>query len=323
MTGAARPADGAVRLVRLHGDPLLAVRLNLGKLRHGVADPTHRRLSDGQWWRASRTPEGPATSVWVALPEGVRVQAWGPGAEWTLEQAPRLLGAEDDPSGFEPRHPVLLAAARRLHGLRIGASDRVHEALAPACLEQVVTSEEALSAFRLLVREFGEPAPGPARDPGSTAYGLRLPPDAATWARIPSWRFLAAGVEQRRSAPLVRSAVRGSALERLGGRGSSDVDRALRSFPGIGPWTSAEVRQRSHGDADAWSIGDYHVGGHLSYALTGVKGDDDAALEALEPYRGHRFRVQLLIELTAPRPPRRGPRTTLPTHTPRATRGRS
>ncbi len=59
-----------------------------------------------------------------------------------------------------------------------GATDAVVEALAPACLEQVVTGKEAFRAFRLLTLEFGEPAPGPTDDPTSAAYGMRLPPTA-------------------------------------------------------------------------------------------------------------------------------------------------
>jgi hypothetical protein len=51
--------------------------------------------------------------------------------------------------------------------------------------------------------------------------------------------------------------------------------------------------------------------------------DDDACLAILEPYRGHRFRVQMLLSMVARRRPRRGPRMALPTHTPYATRGSS
>ena len=119
------------------------------------------------------------------------------------------------------------------------------------------------------------------------------------WARIPTWRFLAAGVEQRRSATLVRAAGRASALERTLAGENAAADRALRSLPGIGPWTSAEVRQRAHGDADAWSIHDYHVAKDITYALVGEPLDDAACLEILEPYRGHRYRVQLLLSLSA------------------------
>ena len=35
----------------------------------------------------------------------------------------------------------------------------------------------------------------------------------------------------------------------------------------------------------------------VSYALTGVEGDDDAMLEALEPFAGHRQRVVRLVKL--------------------------
>ena len=36
--------------------------------------------------------------------------------------------------------------------------------------------------------------------------------------------------------------------------------------------------------------------------------DDDAMLELLEPYQGHRYRAVRMIELSGLHPPRRGPR---------------
>ena len=316
------PSADVSRVLRLGRPvPLGAV---FGHHRRGPGDPTHRRLGTG-WLRTTRTPEGAALVKIAPIADGVRGDAWGPGAGWAMERLPRLVGDHDDPSGFVPRpeHPPLVEAVRRFGAYRIGATDAVVEALAPACLEQVVTGKEAFRAFRLLTLEFGEPAPGPTDDPTSAAYGMRLAPTAAVWARIPSWKFLAAGVEQRRSRTLVRSMTRATALERTLGRPSEEVDAALRSLPGIGAWTSAEVRQRAHGDADAWSIGDYHVGKGITWALTGEQLDDDACTEILEPYRGHRFRVQQLLAMMGLRPPRRAPRMTLPTHTPYATRGRS
>ncbi|MFT4166398.1 MAG: DNA-3-methyladenine glycosylase 2 family protein, partial [Microlunatus sp.] len=189
----------------------------IGPHHRGPGDPTHRRLGPGHWLRASLTPAGPVLLRVAAAGTTVSARAWGAGAEWALDQLPMLLGAADDPSGFVPRpeHEALVQAHRRFGAeLRIGRSERVFEALAPACLEQVVTGTEAFRAFRLLVGEFGEPAPGPATEPGSPAYGMRVPPPAEVWAQIPSWTFLAAGVEQRRSAPLVRAAGRAAALER-------------------------------------------------------------------------------------------------------------
>lgn len=319
MTAGSAAPSRVLRLGRPH-----ALEITLGLHRRGPGDPTHRRLGP-LWFRATRTPLGPALVKLLLTADTVSARAWGEGAEWALDQLPRLAGEGDDPDGFTPRpeHAPLVEAVRRRPGYRVGASDAAFEALAPACLEQVVTGQEAYRAWRLLVGQYGEPAPGPARDPDSPAYGMRIPPAPEAWASVPSWTFLAAGVEQRRSRTLVRAAGRAAALERTLERSPVDADRALRSLPGVGAWTSAEIRQRAHGDADAWSIGDYHVGKHLTYALLGEALDDDAALEVLEPYRGHRFRVQMLLMTTTPGRPRRGPRMTLPTHTPYASRGRS
>jgi 3-methyladenine DNA glycosylase/8-oxoguanine DNA glycosylase len=295
-----------------------------GQLRRGPGDPTHRRVGDIHL-RATRTPAGPALIKIISNGDQVSARAWGEGAEWSLDQLPRLVGAEDNPRAFrpQPEHASLVEAWQRYGHYRVGRTEAVFEALAPACIEQVVTGKEAFRAWRLLVREFGEPAPGPARDPGSAAYGMYLPPTPDVWSKVPSWRFLAAGVEQRRSRTLVRTASRAAGLERTLSGSHEQADRALRSFPGVGAWTSAEVRQRAHGDPDAWSIGDYHVGKDITYALTGEELDDEACLEILEPYRGHRFRVQMLLSMIGKRRPRRAPRMSLPTHTPYATRGKS
>jgi len=78
---------------------------------------------------------------------------------------------------------------------------------------------------------------------------------------------------------------------------------------GIGPWTVAEVSSRALGDADAVSVGDYHLAHLVGWALTGSRTDDAGMLRLLEPWAGHRQRVIRLIELTqAARAPRFGPR---------------
>lgn len=293
----------------------------LGRLRRGAGDPTHRRLAAGQWLRATRLSSGTALLRISADRVGVHARAWGAGANEALERLPRLVGLHDSTDGFVPQHNVLAAALHHNPWLTVGATDAVVEAMAPACLEQVVTGKEAFRAFRQLVGQFGEPAPGPVTELGSPAYGMRVQPTAAAWSKIPSWTFLAAGVEQRRSRTLVTATQRGTALERT--LTSAGADEALRSLPGVGAWTSAEVRQRAHGDPDAWSVGDYHVAHHITFALVGEQLDDDACEEILEPYRGHRYRVQQLVGRTGVRRERRGPKMELPTHTPRATRGRS
>jgi 3-methyladenine DNA glycosylase/8-oxoguanine DNA glycosylase len=97
-------------------------------------------------------------------------------------------------------------------------------------------------------------------------------------------------------------------LERLADVPPADAAARLRSLPGIGAWTAAEVGQRALGDADAVSVGDYHVPSLVGWVLVGEPVDDDTMLELLEPYRGHRYRAVRMVELSGLAPPRRGPR---------------
>ncbi len=247
------------------------------------------------------------------------VTCWGAGAAWLAERAGRLLGADDVIDGFDPsRHPLVAEAARRRPWVRLGRTDAVLEALAPAALEQVVTGKEAFRSQRLLVQRYGDPVGGEAAEPGAPAYGMRLPLSAEQWRAVPSWEFLRVGVEERRRVPLLAAAARGRSLERLATPAfAGDVDVALRSLPGVGPWTSAQVRQRALGDSDAWSIGDYHAGGQLTFALVGEQLDDAACEEVLAPFAGHRYRVEVLVLSLGITPERHGARRTLPSHFPR------
>ena len=64
------------------------------------------------------------------------------------------------------------------------------------------------------------------------------------------------------------------------------------------------------------SFGDYHVAKDIGWALTGTPVDDEGLATLLEPYAGHRYRVQRLLELSGAMRPRRGPRMALRTHLP-------
>jgi 3-methyladenine DNA glycosylase/8-oxoguanine DNA glycosylase len=241
----------------------------------------------------------------------VEASAWGAGADWVLEQLPAMLGAEDDPTGFEPRHDVIAEAHRRHPHWRIGRTGLVMEALVPGIIEQKVTGQEAFAGFRSLVYRFGERAPGPGEE-----RNLWVQPSPEQLRAIPSWEWLKLHIDPARSKALVRAARVASSLERTVGLPGDEVDRRLRSIPGIGVWTSAEVRFRAHGDADAVSFGDYHIAKDVGWALTGEEVDDDGLAELLEPYRPHRYRVQRLVELAGLHRPRRGPRMAPRTHLP-------
>ncbi len=280
----------------------VSLRVLLGLHRRGPADPTHAVDGTGRWWRTARTPIGPATATVVVEKDEVAASAWGPGAAWVLEHLPEWLGAADDPTGFRPTHPVLRDGARRLAGPRIGRTGLVMEALVPAILEQKVTGGESRRAWAALVRRYGEPAPGPAA-------GLLVVPSPDTWRSIPSWEWHRVGVGPQRAATCVRAAALASRLEQAVTMPTDRADARLQAVPGVGAWTSAEVRARALGDADAVSVGDAHVPRLITYALTGqVSDSDDVMLEALEPYVGHRFRVQRTLELSGVKAPRYGPR---------------
>jgi 3-methyladenine DNA glycosylase/8-oxoguanine DNA glycosylase len=280
----------------------------LGTLRHGAGDPTYTVTPDGAIWRAVTTPDGPATVRIIASGQRIEAEAWGDGADWALASLPAMLGAEDDPTGFVPVHDVLITAQRQRPHLRVPRTRRVWEALVPAVLEQKVTGKQASGSFRSLLRQYGDPAPGPE-------LGLRLIPSPEVVAQIPSWAWLKMQVEPAASRTLVNAAARATALERTLDLDSEAADRALRSLPGIGVWTSAEVRARAHGDPDAISFGDFHIAKDIGYALTGEAADDAGLERLLEPYLGHRLRVQML--LAGIHRPRRGPRMSVPTHLPR------
>src|SRR5215471_8857274 len=288
------------------------VRIALSVHGRGSSDPTFRIDGAGAIWRTSLTPDGPAT-IRVMTPARpsqvagapVRAQAWGPGAEWLLDALPAALGRDDDPAGFDPAgHPILRQVARRHPGLRLGRSGRLMEALVPAILEQKVAGVEAQRAWRILLAKFGTPPPGPAPP------GMRVFPEPKTWRHIPSWEWHRAGVEGVRAQTIITAASVSDSLERLLTQTHQEADRKLRTIAGIGPWTSAEARQRAAGDPDAVSVGDFHLPNIVGWVLAGREQTDDAAmLELLAPYAGHRHRVARLAELSGlGGPPRRGSR---------------
>jgi 3-methyladenine DNA glycosylase/8-oxoguanine DNA glycosylase len=281
------------------------LRRSLGVLRRGPYDPAFRQEPDGTAWRVTRTPEGPVT-LRIAPGHRITASGWGPGADWALDRLPALLGAEDRPEEFVPRHRLLADVLRRHRGLRLIRTGLVMESLIPSVLEQKVTTDEAYLAWRRLLRRFGEPPPGPAEE---IPDGMAVLPDRHGWAHIPSWEWHRAGVDHKRSATVMRAVRLAPRLEQAAAMELPEAAGRLQAVPGIGPWTAAEVLQRSNGAADAVTVGDLHLPGIVGYALTGERGADDARmLELLAPYAGQRHRATRLIMLTGRTPPRRAPR---------------
>ncbi|GEL16965.1 DNA-3-methyladenine glycosylase family protein [Pseudonocardia asaccharolytica] len=279
----------------------------LAPLRRGRGDPTWRSVDDGSGasgiWRVATTSDGPATLRLHRRADGTVVAAaWGPGAAWTLDGLPALLGADDDPERFVAHHRIVGDAAQRMPGLRLGSTRRVWDVLVPAILEQKVTGVEARRSWRELCRRFGDPAPGPAPE------GLHVPPSPARIRAIPDWEWHRAGVDSKRRRAILAAAVVAPRLERAVELGGEAGRQLLRRVPGIGVWTAAEAAQRAWGDPDAVSFGDLHVPSLVGWALVGRPLDDAGLLAVLAPYVPQRQRAVRYIELSGFRRPRFGPR---------------
>jgi 3-methyladenine DNA glycosylase/8-oxoguanine DNA glycosylase len=294
----------------------LDLSLTLGPLRRGPHDPC-LRMRGYDVLRATRAPGGPSTLHLQLQPHSgtLHAQAWGPGAEWALEHLPDLIGETDDDApltglldAFSPqdRSRILLRDLhRRFPGLRIPRSRAVTEALVPTILEQKVAGVEAHRSYRQLVRALGEPAPGPRE----LTDGLMVPPSPAALSGTPYWAFHKFGIERKRADTVRLACSYASRLDALTDLPPAEARDRMSTLPGIGAWSAAEVALVALGDADAVSVGDFHLPHMVSWALTGARGgDDQTMLDLLEPYRGQRGRVQRLIECSGIAPPRRGPR---------------
>lgn len=288
---------------RLATDRPVDLEATLGPLRFG-RDPSWGRLSPGVLAKASLTPQGPGVEflrVDVGAGE-VLQEAFGPGADWLAARLPELIGETDDPGEFIPPE-VLLTVARRHRGLRVPRSRLVVESLVPVVIGQKVTGVEAGASYRRLVLALGTPVGvGPLPE-------LVVPPSPEQWRAVPSWQWHRAGVGPERAGTVVAAMARARSLERLVETSHAEARRGLMSLRGVGEWTAAEVAQRVLGDADAVSVGDFHTAKSIVYLLTGSRnGTDQQMLDLLEDFRGHRFRVQRLVELGHIKQPRRGPR---------------
>ena len=262
------------------------------------------RFQDGGVVRATWTSEGAATLRMTPSRTSVSAEAWGPGAAAALEMVPGLMGTLDDQTALKPHDGRVAEFVRRQPGLRLARSGSVMDSLVVSILGQKVVGKDAQRSYRDLLVRFGEAAPGPFR--------LRLPPPPRKLARLPYWAFHPLGVERRRADTIRAAAAVAPRLEEIARLSSDEGPRRLLSLPGVGEWTAAETMRLALGDPDAVSVGDYHLPTLVCWALADeARGTDERMLELLEPYRGQRARVALLIEHAGIAQRRRAPRMPL------------
>lgn len=273
--------------------------LNLAGTVRGAKSPVLVGPTEALW--STRTPDGPGSlSLERVADEQVEAVAWGPGREWLLDQAPRLMGAEDDPSGFRPTGTIGELWRRR--PFLLARTDRMWDSLVGAILGQRVQTSNAAKARRLLARKFGERAPGPFE-------AWILPPPERV-AGMGYYELHPLGVEKKRADILVRVAREMPRLEKLTDISPVQVQARLQRIRGIGPWTAAMVTATTLGDPDAVPVGDYHVPNTIAWLLAGEpRGTDERMLELLAPYEGHRWRVIRLAKTKGA--PKYGPKLSL------------
>ena len=116
-------------------------------------------------------------------------------------------------------------------------------------------------------------------------------------------------MDNKRASTILRAVRVAARLEEAVSFEPVRAQERLELVSGIGPWTSAEVVQRSHGAADSVTVGDLHLPGIVGYALAGDRDADDAMmLSLLEPYAGQRHRAARFILLSGRVPGRRVPK---------------
>lgn len=274
--------------------------------RFGPYDPTYvleeRRLAHAFW--------GPTAPVTVAMTADVHkttieVRAFGPDAEWAVQQAPNWLSLDDDEGDFAPDHPLLRRLRRDLGRLRLVRPPSVFDMFVRLVFQQRVAWRDAARSFRQLTLTYGRPAPGP--------FSLTTALSAAQWRQIPPAELTARGVEAKRARTVRQAAVSARRIEETRSMTPEAANARLRAFSGVGVWTAQGVLGFGLGYPDAVQEEDYDLPRLVSVALSGEpRGDDARMLSLLAPYAGHRFRVIRLLLESNIKPPRFGPRRARP-----------
>jgi AraC family transcriptional regulator, regulatory protein of adaptative response / DNA-3-methyladenine glycosylase II len=240
------------------------------------AIPGVEAVSDGVY-RRTHGVAGGAALVRVSAVAGaprVRLEVSPPSAVALLDLAARtrrLLDLDADPAAVAAAlggDPVLGPSARARPGLRVpGAWDGFEVAVRALLGQQVSVKAATTLAGRLVA-----------------ACGIRLPaPVDGLTHLFPSPDAVAAVDPARLGLPRARAeALRG--LARAVARGEVDLRpgasldatvAALRTLPGVGPWTAQYLAMRAAGEPDAFPAGDLGIRKAL-----GARGEPVAEREA-------------------------------------------
>jgi 3-methyladenine DNA glycosylase/8-oxoguanine DNA glycosylase len=182
-----------------------------------------------------------------------------------------------------------LVAARP--GMRLPVYDDPFEALIRAILGQQVSVAAARTIGGRMVARFGRPAPRFDRQKEEPPLRFFPEPETLAEAGEPALRELGLTGAKARSLLGASAAVASGAidLQALRAAPADAATAALRTLPGVGPWTAAYVRLRGLGDRDAFPAGD--LGVRKALAPPGDRLPSEAETERLSapwrPWRGY------------------------------------
>ncbi|MGP4111226.1 AlkA N-terminal domain-containing protein [Streptomyces sp. 4N509B] len=207
-----------------------------------------------------------------------------------VQRTRRLFDLDADPYAVAERlgeDPTLAPLVAAHPGLRSPGAAQPEELAVRAVLGQQVTVAAARTLAARIVAAHGSPLPAP--DGGLT----HLFPDVTALARA-DLTGLGMPAARGRTVTTLCAALRDGVVRLDPGADREEVERALLSLPGIGPWTAGYVRMRALGDPDVFLPGDAGIR-HGLRRLDAVA--DAASTEAWRPWRS--YAVHLLWLATA------------------------
>lgn len=277
-----------------------SLKRSLSSFSSGRSDPTV--CVDGERVAFTLlTSEGAAVvSAVPAADSRLSVEVTGDGASWLEPRLFDLFGLQDRPGEFAPQGRVL-KLLKQCPGAHLPRLPVVFHRLVQIVLHQLVTWEEAAAGWQTMTRRFGEEAPGDS--------GLLVGPTPETLKSLAYYDLVDCGILPRQARLILRLAAEHRRIERARIQGDSSLITYLSRIAGIGEWTLQTLKGSCLGDADAVITGDYGLPHTVCWFFRRQeRGTDEEMLELLEPYRGHRYRVQQLLMQSGIKAPRRGPR---------------
>jgi 3-methyladenine DNA glycosylase/8-oxoguanine DNA glycosylase len=212
-----------------------------------------------------------------------------------------LLGFEDEPGLFQPSNGVVKTLWQQFSGMYLPKLPRVIDRLVQIILLQRVSWRDGCAAWKRLVSQLGETAPGPV--------DLMVPPSPREFASTPYYEMVGCGVPPRQARTIQQAAFHARRIEASAEQGVESLSKTLSAIKGVGSWTIGYARGSVLGDPDALLPGDYNLPHSVAWVLAReARASEERMLELLEPYRGHRFRVIRLVWMKGTHAPRRGPR---------------